>query len=294
MKERGTKCPQCGKTMLFKDTVCPFCGKPIKRTKSKQALIWIPLIVLVGSFALKYLDYAVFVYREFHVSKAEATQQESATEKDEPWYEQLRPLAFWLPQHVDLDPDGEDMERAHTTLFNYIQYTPASRQDLVEHLTYLDYLEEDAKVIVSYFETDYKKQALRFVEERLEAGGYSHQDLMESLEYRGFLPEEIAYAMENIDPDWREQAEICAADYLDAICFSYEGLIDQLEYHGFSHEDALYAADHCGADWKENAVTAAKEQMEFDRSTDMVDLVAILEEEGFTLEEIEYALSVVQ
>lgn len=290
MKNSRCVCPKCGKDMLFEDTVCPFCGQNLKKKKLLKSLSWILSLLLILSGLPEMLENFSSILPE--PSDAEDIQEASLS--GEPWYESLRPLAFWLPQHMDLDPDGEDMRSARQIVSDHLQYRPASRADLIDYLSYQDYLPQEAAIVVDSMELDFQHQALLYLEDILkDTGGFSHQDLVEQLTFHGYTQEEVRYAMSCISPDYRQQAEISAADYLDVIPFSRQGLLDQLLYHGFSQEDALYAVEHCGADWQANAIAAAREQMEGHILWEEDRIRDSLRFHGFTEEEIETALKAV-
>ncbi|MBR2406047.1 MAG: Ltp family lipoprotein [Clostridia bacterium] len=89
----------------------------------------------------------------------------------------------------------------------------------------------------------------------------------------------------------REGACALAASYLEQAAFSYQGLIKQLKAGGCSYEDAVYAADNCGADWKEQAARRAQYHLD-GMGYGRTQLIQVLLNDGFTEEEVSYALTV--
>lgn len=261
--------------MPFEDSVCPFCGYELRTGKRKLVLLLIPLILLV-----------LWGIPKISLSYAEAPQADSS----EGLMEKLRPLAFWLPQYIDLSPDSEDMIHAQNLLFHFSQSCPSSRQEMLIFLKNNDYVPEDAEVIVDLFAADYGLQARLAARALLEEGGYSRQDLEGILKDRGYTEEQICSGLQDLQADWKEQAYLCGQDYLDVIPFSYEGLISQLEHHGFTRQEAVYAAEESGVDWMANAVIKAKEIMTCDSDIQEEELRRRLKFQKFTDEEVEVAV----
>ena len=288
--EKQKKCPKCMHAMPFEDSVCPFCGYEIRKGKRRLLLLLIPLALLVLWGAKGRIPQLALP----HVPAEAPQSSEESQEKRESWLESLRPLAFWLPQHIDLSPDSDDMIFAQYLLFHFAQAGPSSRQEMMEFLTANNYVSGDAEVIIDLFGADYALQARLAARELLEEGGYSRQDLEDVLENRGYTEDQIHSGLEDLNADWKEQAYICGQDYLEVIPFSYQGLISQLEHHGFTHQEAVYAADESGADWKGNAVMKAQEILIYNSQIQEEDLRHRLEFQKFTQEEIEEALSVVR
>ena len=65
----------------------------------------------------------------------------------------------------------------------------------------------------------------------------------------------------------------------------YEYLLGE----NFTDAEATYGADHCGADWKQEAADCAKEYLKW-LSLSESDLKLYLYSDGFTYDQIEYAL----
>ncbi|MBP5432129.1 Ltp family lipoprotein [Ruminococcus sp.] len=86
-----------------------------------------------------------------------------------------------------------------------------------------------------------------------------------------------------------EQAAESAKIFLNALPYSRSSMISQLELDGFTHEESEYGADHCGANYNEEAVEAAK----FYSYESRDKITEYLKDEGFTDEQIQYALSAV-
>lgn len=125
----------------------------------------------------------------------------------------------------------------------------------------------------------------------LDSGAFSHKGLTEQLVSDGSPPEKAEYGADNCGADWDFQAVKAAKEYLDAEAFSYESLKKQLaEEEYFTTGQAEYGAGNCGADWKEQAARYAKKY--FDPEEDSKEeLTKILSDEGFTEDEINYAIS---
>ena len=81
-----------------------------------------------------------------------------------------------------------------------------------------------------------------------------------------------------------------ARDYLDSGAFSHKGLTEQLVSDGYPPEKAEYGADNCGADWKEQAARYAKKYFDPEENS-KEELTEILSDEGFTEDELNYAIS---
>ena len=75
--------------------------------------------------------------------------------------------------------------------------------------------------------------------------------------------------------------------------YSYSGLIEILEFAGYSNDEAEFAALNCNADWNDEAVQCAEAYLDFKTMT-KDELYRQLESEGFTKEQINYALSKVE
>lgn len=81
-----------------------------------------------------------------------------------------------------------------------------------------------------------------------------------------------------------------ARDYLNSDAFSYKELTEQLIFDGFSAEDAEYGVQNCGADWSMQAARFIKEYCGTEEYS-KEGLAEILSDEGFTEDEIIYAIS---
>ncbi len=298
MEEKHRKCPKCGREMTFDEDICPFCGFEIQKIKSR--ILWIITAILVVSLIIvdKLPEISLFFWDRASVSSSEiqAGAEKPAQKNTHPWYKDLRSLAFWLPQHIDLSPDSEEMQEAQQQVSDLLHNYPSSRQELMDFLLNMDYVAEDIEVILNLFEEendiDYAQQALLRARKTLEYGGYSAKDLKEVLLHNGFSQEEADYALEIVEPetDWDQQALQRTLQDMTYSHYSYLSLIEFLEHIGFSHESAVYAADNCEADWKEEALCRLKDYIKYGNAESTEELAQWLTYDQFTEEEIAYAI----
>ena len=84
-----------------------------------------------------------------------------------------------------------------------------------------------------------------------------------------------------------------AKSFIESGEYSYSGLIEILEFAGYSNDEAEFAALNCNADWNNEAVQCAESYLDIKNMT-KDELYGQLEYEGFTKEQISYALSKVE
>lgn len=84
-----------------------------------------------------------------------------------------------------------------------------------------------------------------------------------------------------------------AKSFIESGEYSYSGLIEILEFVGYSNDEAEFAALNCNADWNNEAVQCAESYLDIKNMT-KDELYGQLEYEGFTKEQISYALSKVE
>lgn len=100
-------------------------------------------------------------------------------------------------------------------------------------------------------------------------------------------------ASENDVPTQYQEVLDEAKSFIEFGEYSYSGLIEILEFVGYSNDEAEFAALNCNADWNNEAVQCAESYLDFKNMT-KDELYGQLEYEGFTKEQISYALSKVE
>lgn len=148
---------------------------------------------------------------------------------------------------------------------------------------------EEAEAVVESLDLDWADNALRDSRDYVSRGGAaSKQSLEESLAESGYSSTEIDYAIEHLDWDWNAQAAAHAIE-LDAE-YTYNSRAEQIalmESSGFTSQEAQRAVDQLDADWHARATRVARY---YALETKPESIKGILEERGFTREEIAYAI----
>lgn len=129
---------------------------------------------------------------------------------------------------------------------SYLEFSPFSREGLIEQLDYEGYTSSEAIYAVDNCGADWNKQAVGSAQGYLEYSAFSKEGLVEQLEYEGYTNSEAKHGVNNCGADWYEQAAKAAQNYLDYSAFSRSELIDQLEYEGFSTAEAEYGVSAVG------------------------------------------------
>lgn len=159
-------------------------------------------------------------------------------------------------------------------------------------------MEEDAKVIsateIEELEaTNAQKEALRKVRTVISYGAYSEKGLRERLK-DDFAKKDIDYAIEHCQVDWDEQALIEAYITMSIGGSSKKEAIDFLVYEGFDEKMATAAVEKGDFDYYEQALYEAcfyRYAMSKYSEYDKEKVKDRLEEQGFTPEEIDYAVT---
>lgn len=133
--------------------------------------------------------------------------------------------------------------------------------------------------------------AIKEARNYLDSDAFSYKELTEQLISDGFSAEDAEYGVQNCGADWNLQAVKAARDYIDAEAYSYESLKRQLaDGEQFTPEQAEYGVRNCGADWGVQAARCIKEYFDPEEYS-KEELTEILSDEGFTEDEINYAIS---
>lgn len=142
---------------------------------------------------------------------------------------------------------------------------------------------------------DTRQGALDMAQYYLQEGGFSRDSLKDWLGYDDFSQENIQYAVDNCYADWKEEALQKAQDLVDeeSSGYSKEGLIDTLSGYGFADDEVSYAMDRVQADWNQEAVECATSYID-NVNLHGDELRGQLEYEGFTQDQIVYAMSKVK
>ena len=179
----------------------------------------------------------------------------------------------------------------------YLEASALSRQELVDKLTTDGLAESD--IIFAADNIDWNAQCLKKAEVHLDHTTLTQQDLIDQLKADGFTSEEIAYAMQELGytssddnqgtTTEQDNALAAATAHLAATAFSRQGLIAQLELDGFEASDAIFAVDNVEVDWNEQCSRKAGDYIS-DPDFPMQDLMDLLASDGFTSEQIAYAV----
>ncbi len=133
--------------------------------------------------------------------------------------------------------------------------------------------------------------AIREARDYLDSDAFSYKELTEQLIFDGFSAEDAEYGVQNCGADWSMQAAKAAGNCLDTEACSYESLKRQLvDEELFTQEQAEYGVQNCGADWCMQAAKYIKEYCGTEEYS-KEELAEILSDEGFTEDEINYAIS---
>ena len=124
-------------------------------------------------------------------------------------------------------------------------YWPYSYGELVETLRMAGVKREDAYWAVDQNDFDFDEQAVRFVEQYKETGGWlSPEAITTSMRAYGFTDEQIQYALQECDCDWNMIALEIAERYKEC-GVNTEAYIEQvLKLDGFTDDQIKYALDH--------------------------------------------------
>ena len=138
--------------------------------------------------------------------------------------------------------------------------------------------------------TDRMNDALNTAIEYLKIMNFSRRALSGQLQIEGFTSAEADYAVDNCGADWNEQALLKAEEMVsDGSNYSAMAVKEMLlSNYGYTGDEAEFAVQNCGADWNESALSAARSYMRMGYSAD--EIAAILADDGYTSENILYAL----
>ena len=138
--------------------------------------------------------------------------------------------------------------------------------------------------------TDRMNDALNTAIVYLKIMHFSRHALSGQLQIEGFTSAEADYAVDNCGADWNEQALLKAEEMVsDGSNYSAMAVKEMLlSNYGYTGDEAEFAVQNCGADWNESALSAARSYMRMGYSAD--EIAAILADDGYTSENILYAL----
>ena len=85
-----------------------------------------------------------------------------------------------------------------------------------------------------------------------------------------------------------------AKELFDVGALSRSGLKECLKEESFTEEQVTHAVKNCGVDWNEQAVKAAKEYLELGPISRKGLVDALIEDDGFTPEQAEYAVKAIE
>lgn len=324
--KKKIRCPVCDKEIDEDVTSCPFCGKLIesKYTLYQKDKIS-PKKILIG---VGVLVIGVFVYIcILYTPKKNKVVPSEIIQNNEPQTEYVTEIETYMQTeetYVADTPPEEIQEPIETTIPNenissapsitlnelnavkeavdYLQYSPFSRQGLIEQLMYSGFSYNDAVYGVDNCEANWKLEAIEAAESYLKFSSFSKEGLIDQLKYDGFTDEESVYGVDiaynlystktttpaGADAGMANALE-SALNYLKYTSFSYKGLVDQLEYDGYSNSEAIYAADNCRADWNEQAALTAANYLKYS-SFSRTELMDQLLYEGYTYEQASYGV----
>ena len=134
-------------------------------------------------------------------------------------------------------------------------------------------------------------KAIKEAKDCLYSVALSYKELTNQLISDGFSPEDAEYGVRNCGANWNLQALKSAKEYLNVEAYSYESLKKQLiEEELFTPEEAEYGVRNCGADWGIQAVRCIKEYCDPEEDS-KEEIAETLADEGFTEDEVNYAIS---
>lgn len=113
------------------------------------------------------------------------------------------------------------------------------------------------------------------------------------IEEKYFKSAEATYGIKESTIDWEEQAFKQAKYYLAQDTYSKKSLIKKLVSDEFSYKEAEYAVAKTQTDWREQATKKAESYLVDSLLQSKKSLIQFLNEEGFTKEEIDYAINLV-
>lgn len=176
-----------------------------------------------------------------------------------------------------------------------------SKKALISKFDGENYSQREIEQALESIDIDWREQAVKASEEYInttidsEEESYSitsRKCLQQFLiEEKHFTIEEVTYGMEESTINWEEQAFKQAKYYLTQDTYSKKSLIKKLVADEFSYKEAEYAVAKTQTDWKKQATKKAESYLVDSLLQSKKSLIRFLQQEGFTKEEIDYAVN---
>lgn len=165
---------------------------------------------------------------------------------------------------------------------------------LKEIVNQTPYIEEDVIYAMKNSSVDWNEVSAAFLKKQLSfKRGLSYIHCIEVMKIEMFTDEQIKYAIETVNPDWYNEAVLKCNYYISGSSgISYSSLQDRLiNSHQFDYDIAMKAVESIKdpTDWNNEAYKAAKYFGPYRSSKE--DLIQVLNNVGFTDEQIEYAIN---
>ena len=229
--------------------------------------------------------------------------EEAESETGEPEY-----LPFSREEEDSLQPDAlwksrERWEKAYPDVMGLeliaMEKTAGliednSRESLIQMMKKKLIPRKTAERILDRFEIDFNIQCYKCMRSYLRYSGFSPVDMENQLEYEGFTPEEIRYAMGREEVDWYDQIGFWVYDTQEYSAYSESGLLEKLKEEGFDPEDIEKWHETAEIDYKEQAVKRAQALDKIYLGFNYYMLMELLQQEGFTEGQAEYAAQVLE
>ena len=133
-----------------------------------------------------------------------------------------------------------------------------------------------------------KDEAVKEAKLWLNEDGVSYQNLIKALMANGFSQAKAVYAVNHCGADWYEQAVRWAKN--EPNYYSYVKMVEDMQSDWlFTAEEAEYGVAHANIDWNLQALNFCQMLFEGDGGWSHVDILAALERDQFTPEQIAYA-----
>lgn len=155
------------------------------------------------------------------------------------------------------------------------------------------YFEEDAlyKRLMVYVDKE-EKDIYVCIKEYLEEGPLSKEELIHYLEKENYKKKEIEAALIHMDIDFYEECVRCIEELLKEEPYSYKEMYTYLSKNlGYEVEDIYKALNLYEGKWQEYALKAGKNYKKANTYS-RVEMYTLLENDGYTKEECEYACDI--
>ena len=289
------KCPNCGTLVYEKEKYCRECGSRLKRYyKKKTKVIFVIVIIVVTAFAGK-VFYDIRKY-----DRLQELADQSYIEIEHPDIPNkdimaLDPDAFWKDEsNIEMIADGlsdRDVTVLNQVINSLNYYTNyQSKQEMITSLNYSNISTVRAEKMIDLCQVDFKMQALKRSLYLMNVYSFSPYSLKEELISYEFTPEEAEYAVENCNADWKLQTKLAVQSYLNHFGISEKKLYKQIKHEKFDMDVAKKYVEELHPDWNIECLQAALDH----RSINTKDLDKALARDGFTPEQIEYVMELIE